>query len=70
MTSPRTDNHTRRWTHTSDDLRLLRLLLRRRTRLEREILHCWDRALSLEIDLLVELEEAVLTSWGKRLGLA
>lgn len=54
---------------TSEDLRLLRLLHIRRHRLEGERLHVWDRAISLEIDLLVALEEAVLTGWGKRLGM-
>ena len=69
MSGIRTDKHTRSWAHTSDDLRLLRLLLRRRTRLERASLQNWDRAISLEIDLLVALEDAVLIGWG-RLGLA
>ena len=56
-------------TRTSEDLRLLQLLLSRRTRLEATMVKGWSRSLSLELDLIGALEEAVLTGWGKRLGL-
>jgi hypothetical protein len=54
-------------THTSEDLRLLRLLHSRRHRLEGEMVRGWDTALSLELDLVHALEERVLTGWGRRL---
>ena len=56
-------------TRTSEDLRLLRLLHARRHRLEGEMVLGWHHAHSLELDLLVALEERVLTGWGERLGM-
>ncbi len=56
-------------TRTSEDLRLLRLLQSRRHRLEGEMGRGWTRAHSLELDLILALEEAVLTGWGTRLGI-
>jgi hypothetical protein len=55
--------------HTSEDLRLLRLLQSRRHRLEGSTDHGWDHAISLEIDLVVALESCVLDGWAKRLGM-
>ena len=57
------------FTRTSEDLRLLRLLHARRYRLEGEMVCGWDHSHSLELDLLIALEERVLTGWGRRLGM-
>jgi hypothetical protein len=54
---------------TREDLQLLRLLQARRYRLEGEMGRGWDHTHSLEIDLVLSLEECVLTGWGKRLGM-
>jgi hypothetical protein len=54
---------------TSEDLRLLRLLHARRYRLEGETVLGWNHATSLELDLLVALEEKVLDGWARRLGM-
>jgi hypothetical protein len=53
----------------SEDLRLLQLLLSRRRRLEGEMTGDWNRSHSLEIDLVVAMEEAVLNGWARRLGM-
>ena len=58
----------RGFTRTSEDLRLLRLLLARRSRLEGEMGCGWNYAHSLELDLLIALEDRVLSSWARRLG--
>ena len=55
--------------HPSEDLRLLRLLLSRRGRLEGEMTSGWNRARSLELDCILALEDAVLTDWAQRVGL-
>ena len=54
---------------TSEDLRLLDLLLSRRRRLESEMAGGWNHAHSLEIDLVIALEEGVLNGWARRLGM-
>ena len=46
---------------TSEDSRLLRLLRSRRRRLEKGIDLGWDRIGSLELDLLIAMEERVLS---------
>jgi hypothetical protein len=60
--------HKPAW-QTDEDLRLLRLLYSRRHRLEGEMVLGWDRERSLELDLLIALEECVLNGAVKRLGL-
>lgn len=54
---------------TSEDLRLLQLLLSLRRRLEGEMVCGWNHTHSLEIDLVVALEECVLNGWAKRVGI-
>lgn len=58
-----------RGSRTGEDLRLLQLLCSRRHRLEAGIGGEWNAAVSLELDLIIALEERVLSGAAERAGL-